>query len=66
MSAAVFIGTDRRCILVSPQKKIDEKKQVYVVLFSSVVMGGVFGCSFGLFDVEEDSGSHRRFDQDQV
>ena len=43
-----------------------EKKKVYVVLFSSVVMGGVFGCSFGLFDVEEDSGSHRRFDQDQV
>ena len=48
------------------KKKFAKKKQVYVVLFSSVVMGGVFGCSFGLFDVEDDSGSHRRFDQDQV
>ena len=68
MSAAVFIGTQRRCIWVSLQKKnlLQKNKQVYVVLFSSVVMGGVFGCSFGLFDVEDDSGSHRRFDQDQV
>ena len=37
--------------------------QVYVVLLSSVLMGGVFGCSFGLLDVENDSASHRRFDQ---
>jgi hypothetical protein len=37
--------------------------QVYVVLLSSVLMGGVFGCSFGLLDVEDDSASHRRFDQ---
>lgn len=41
-------------------------RQVYVVLFSSVVMGAVFGCSFGLLDVEDDNGSHRRFDQDQA
>eukprot|EP00802_Teleaulax_amphioxeia_P014835 Tamp_14914.p1 GENE.Tamp_14914~~Tamp_14914.p1 ORF type:complete len:240 (+),score=30.00 Tamp_14914:143-862(+) len=41
-------------------------RQVYVVLLASVLMGGVFGCSFGLLDVEDDSPSHRRFDQDQA
>jgi len=41
-------------------------RQVYVVLFSSLVMGAVFGCSFGLFDVEDDNGYRRRFDADQA
>mmetsp|Transcript_4856 Transcript_4856/g.9622 ORF Transcript_4856/g.9622 Transcript_4856/m.9622 type:complete len:234 (-) Transcript_4856:105-806(-) len=45
---------------------IQSSKQVYVVLFSSVFMGGLFGSSFGLIDVEDDSRLHTRFDADQA
>mmetsp|Transcript_27583 Transcript_27583/g.55885 ORF Transcript_27583/g.55885 Transcript_27583/m.55885 type:complete len:233 (-) Transcript_27583:79-777(-) len=41
-------------------------RQVYVVLFSSVFMGGLFGSSFGMIDVEDDSRMHTRFDEDQA
>jgi len=45
---------------------VQSSRQVYVVLFTSVFMGGLFGSSFGLIDVEDDSRMHTRFDEDQA
>lgn len=39
--------------------------QVYLVLVSSVLMGAVFGLSFGLLDVEDDTYRHQRFSKDE-
>mmetsp|Transcript_45878 Transcript_45878/g.109490 ORF Transcript_45878/g.109490 Transcript_45878/m.109490 type:complete len:236 (-) Transcript_45878:48-755(-) len=45
---------------------VQTSKQVYVVLLASLVMGGLFGLSFGLEDVEDAPNLHTRFDQDQA
>jgi hypothetical protein len=39
--------------------------QMSVVLVGSIVMGAVFGFSFGILDVEDDTWQHQRFSKDQ-
>eukprot|EP00282_Hemiselmis_andersenii_P023698 CAMPEP_0171999258 /NCGR_PEP_ID=MMETSP1041-20130122/1684_1 /TAXON_ID=464988 /ORGANISM="Hemiselmis andersenii, Strain CCMP439" /LENGTH=128 /DNA_ID=CAMNT_0012652707 /DNA_START=464 /DNA_END=848 /DNA_ORIENTATION=+ len=48
------------------QPLVQSSKQIYVVLMASVVMGCLFGFSFGLLDVEDDSTKHYRLDEDQA
>lgn len=50
--------------IVSPL--VQSSKQVYVVLMSSIVMGFLFGFSFGMIDVEDDTRLHSRMDEDQA
>jgi hypothetical protein len=39
--------------------------QMSVILVGSIIMGAVFGFSFGILDVEDDTWQHERFSKDQ-
>ncbi|EKX51072.1 hypothetical protein GUITHDRAFT_102994 [Guillardia theta CCMP2712] len=60
---AIYLG-DVADFIVPPVAS--SSKQIYVVMISSIIMGGIFGLSFGLFDVEDDTKLHIRFDEDQA
>mmetsp|Transcript_16640 Transcript_16640/g.32812 ORF Transcript_16640/g.32812 Transcript_16640/m.32812 type:complete len:230 (+) Transcript_16640:176-865(+) len=49
------------------QPLVQSSKQIYVILVASVVMGCLFGFSFGSIDVEDDQTRfHSRLDEDQA
>ena len=47
------------------QPYMQSSAQMSVILVGSIVMGAVFGFSFGLLDVEDDTWQHQRFSKDQ-
>jgi hypothetical protein len=47
------------------QPYMQSSAQMSIILIGSIIMGAVFGFSFGILDVEDDTWQHQRFSKDQ-
>mmetsp|Transcript_38735 Transcript_38735/g.95313 ORF Transcript_38735/g.95313 Transcript_38735/m.95313 type:complete len:232 (+) Transcript_38735:182-877(+) len=68
-SVVDILNNTSSCAAQAPHNNVpmvQSSKQVYVVLISSLFMGFLFGLSFGLIDVEDDTRLHTRLDYDQA